>query len=122
MARQLLLGHRLAQERLRESVPCRTLFVNLGADGEATLRRDRYGAGDLDAERHRCPRGAAAITAVRSFEVRLCPAFSLLSTTEAAVILIHEALHSAGMKEMPPDPDALTARAINALVRSNCEL
>ena len=122
VVRQLLLGRRLAEERLRESAPCRTLFERLGSDGPSTLSRDRYGAGEFDSERHRCPRGAAAITSVGSFEVRLCPAFGLLPATEAAVILIHEALHSAGMREKPPDPAALTPQAINTLVRTSCEL
>jgi len=120
--RQLFLAFSVAQRRLHDSATCRELFTGLGADGLATLARARYGAGAFDVVHGRCPGGAAAVTAVRSAEVRLCPGFAVLKTTDAAVILLHEALHSAGLGEKPPDPAALTAPEINRLVRTSCGL
>jgi hypothetical protein len=39
-----------------------------------------------------------------------------------ATILIHEALHHAGMSEAPFDPQAPTAREITRMVKRSCAL
>jgi hypothetical protein len=54
--------------------------------------------------------------------VYLCKGFITASSSGAATLLIHEALHDAGQMENPPDPNALTSDQINALVQMNCDL
>lgn len=57
---------------------------------------------------------------VGSRRVTLCPEFATLSTTAAARILIHEALHSAGLGEWPAYPHALMSEEINRMVAGKC--
>ncbi|MCG6947754.1 MAG: hypothetical protein LJE93_02410 [Acidobacteria bacterium] len=45
-----------------------------------------------------------------------------LSDEQAAMVIIHEALHHAGLSEYPKDPDAMTSRAINGMVSEKCGL
>ena len=52
--------------------------------------------------------------------VRICPAFASLKAHEAGIILIHEALHTAGMTERPSDPRALTSVQLTKLVERRC--
>lgn len=54
--------------------------------------------------------------------VMLCREFCEMDLPERAVILIHEGLHTAGMPERPPDPNAPTSRDLNQLVRDSCAL
>lgn len=54
--------------------------------------------------------------------VHLCRRFENLTMNEAAMTLIHESLHVAGMPEYPPVPGAMTSAQINALVRQKCRL
>ena len=50
----------------------------------------------------------------------LCPTFAFLKRTEAATVLIHEALHYAGLPEQPSDPHALSPLAISSIVAGHC--
>jgi len=54
--------------------------------------------------------------------VMLCREFCELPVPERATVLIHEGLHTAGMPERPPDPNAPTSQAISSLVRDSCRL
>jgi hypothetical protein len=63
---------------------------------------------------------AAAFTWVGGFHTRLCRRFTSLSDERAAMTLIHEALHHAGLTEKPKDPEAMTAREIDNLVDDAC--
>ncbi len=63
-----------------------------------------------------------AFTSLGSAVTRLCPGFARLDDERAAVILLHEALHRAGLDEWPHDPDGLTPQGINELVREGCGL
>ena len=64
----------------------------------------------------------AAVTSEGSAPTFVCRKFSRISKREGAMILIHEALHHAGMGEWPKDPKALTSQAINQLVEEACGL
>ena len=66
--------------------------------------------------------GAAAFTLVGSPRTVVCPGFDRLAIEEAAVIVLHEALHSAGLGERPLDPDAPNGGEINRLIRVACGL
>lgn len=115
---------RLAAERVSDLRTCAALFDDLGADGLACLRATRYqSVADTGGDRV-CGRslGAAAFTMVKSPRTIICPAFGRLTVEDAAVIVLHEALHFAGQTEWPRDPDAPNGGQINRMVREACGL
>ena len=67
-----------------------------------------------------CEAGAIAYTEVGSSVTRLCPEFARLSDRRAAITLLHEALHYAGLGEKPRYPDGLTSDQITRLVARAC--
>ena len=67
-----------------------------------------------------CDKGALAFTHVGSSITHLCTGFGGLSLDQATIVLIHEALHYAGMEEGPSYKGALTSGAINELVYESC--
>ncbi len=125
---KLSLALAIATSRLHAHAACRALFAEFGADGLRELASTLYHAASESQERRYCIRRpgirtqAAAFTTVAGTQTCLCRNFSTLSINEAAVILIHEALHHAGLNEKPPDPNALTPPEINRLVKSSCRL
>jgi hypothetical protein len=38
------------------------------------------------------------------------------------MVIVHEALHHAGLNEYPKDPDAMTSKQINGMVMKHCGL
>jgi hypothetical protein len=52
----------------------------------------------------------------------LCRGFSSLGAERAAVTLIHEALHWAGLSEKPLDKDGMDPRDIDRMVKKACGL
>ena len=121
---KLNVAFRLAAEQLRDVPACAKLFADLGADGIERLRATRYQAvADTGGERV-CGRGlgAAAFTMVSSPRTIICPSFDRLAVEDAAVIVLHEALHSAGRTEWPADPNAPNGGQINRTVRIACDL
>ena len=48
--------------------------------------------------------------------VGLCAQFGRIRVAEASQVLIHEALHNAGLSEQPHDPDGLTPDEIDEMV------
>ncbi len=117
--RRLEEAFAIARHRLREQPSCRRLFEPFGKDGTAALAVTRYVPATLVQEKRHC-RHASALTAVRSPITRLCRSFARLPNEIAAQVLIHEALHYAGMPESPMDPTALDSATINALVARSC--
>jgi hypothetical protein len=117
---KLRTAHRLAVSRLRELPGCRALFEQLGADGVEKLANTIYYKTTPREEEKACRLGAVALTMVGSPQTRLCLAFGELATCWAAMLLIHEALHFAGMSEKPLDPRGLSAVEINELVMARC--
>jgi hypothetical protein len=93
----------VALERIREIPQCAGLFVELGADGSEMLATTLYMPTHPFDEQSLC-QSAAAFTWVGGVHTRLCRRFSSLSTERAAMTLIHEALHHAGLTEKPADP------------------
>lgn len=117
---KLSLAFAVASERVLEVPSCRKLFTDLGRDAAATLRVTRYFQAPLIAEQRICRHKVSAYTAVGSPATHLCRSFSYLAVDRAAVVLLHEALHYAGMTESPADPEALTSADINRLVEKSC--
>jgi len=112
-------GIRIAEGRIREIAGCRELFEALGSDGSGELNQSDY---HWAARGGDCRREASAYTWVGASRTCLCPNFGHLSSRGAAVTLIHEALHHAGLTEQPSDPLAMTSGQINQLVATSCRL
>jgi hypothetical protein len=118
--RNLRLGFSLAREAVRATPPCELLFATLGASGVESLAATHYAATTNRDRAHVCAGGVAALTTVSGRVTWLCPEFGNLHPRAAALTLIHEALHSAGMPEGPATVGALTAGQINDLVEGSC--
>ena len=88
----------------------------------AVVAQQRRGRASAEQERRYCRRHTHAFTEVGGSAVVVCPSFSHLSDSEAAIILIHEALHFAGQTEYPSDPAAPNALAITERVMKGCQL
>lgn len=112
----------LALSRVAKRPECAALFGRLGAEGEATLRTTTYRAASTALERAAVRSNSAAFTVVGSPQTVLARGFARLSSSWAARILIHEALHFAGQAENPPSVEAPTSPEINAMVARACGL
>jgi hypothetical protein len=119
--------------RLREAFPvvlqrvsdipeCRELFTKLGTDALEKVTSSIYYPTTAQMESRVCQRGVAAFTYVGSPQTRLCRGFASLGAERAAVTLIHEALHWAGLSERPLDEDGLDPRDIDRMVKKACDL
>ncbi|HNX51905.1 MAG TPA: hypothetical protein PKL08_17180 [Thermoanaerobaculaceae bacterium] len=111
----------LALGRVESSPRCAALFSKLGRSGSATLRESFYLRADVDSH-PQCTSGVAAFTQIGGHRCWLCPHFGSLSTNAGAMILIHEALHGAGLRESTVAPGAASPQEINRMVRLACEL
>jgi len=121
---RLASAFQLAARRLADLPTCSELFTRLGADGRQKLQAIRYqSVADVGGERV-CGRGlgAAAFTTVGNLRTVVCPGFDRLDIDEAAVIVLHEALHGAGLTEWPLDRDAPNGGEINRTIRLACDL
>jgi hypothetical protein len=120
--RKIMGAFDVAVERVREVPECRELFADLGANGMEALDMVVFlPIGKAQARGGVC-RGSSAYTLVGGGPIWLCRDFSRLSDTQAAMVIIHEALHHAGLSEYPQDPDAMTSTLINQMVMKNCGL
>jgi hypothetical protein len=125
-------GLEIAVERVREVESCNDLFEELGADALATLHASRY----LQVDTHLrevqiCGRDGAtrfqgaknlAFTRVGGAWTWICRHFARVSDEEAAVAVIHESLHKAGLPEWPLDRTAMTSPQITKMVKKKCQL
>jgi hypothetical protein len=119
---QLIVAFEVALERVQMMEECRDLFTNLGADPMATLSKvSFYPMGRREALPNMC-RGADAYTMVGGGPTWLCRDFWRLTDKRAAMVIIHEALHHAGLTEWPRDPDGMRSVAINRMVAERCGL
>ncbi len=112
----------VALERVQEVPECRGLFAELGSDGMDALARVIFiPIGRAQAQGGVC-RGSSAYTLVGGGPIWVCREFSRLSDTQAAMVIVHEALHHAGLSEYPLDPDGMTSTLINQMVMKHCGL
>ena len=119
---QLIVAFEVALERVQKMGECRDLFTDLGADWMAALSRvSFYPMGRREALPTMC-RGVDAYTMVGGGPTWLCRDFWRLTDKRAAMIIIHEALHHAGLTEWPGDPDGMRSVAINKMVAEHCGL
>lgn len=121
MRRELAFGFSLAEEEIRHASSCSALFGKFHADGAQLLAAIEFEAATIDVVSDTCSRsGVAAFTTVGGRKIWLCPHFGDLTVPAAAMIIIHEALHAAGLTERPADPRGLLPQEINQLVAASC--
>ncbi len=111
-----------AVRRVSRNESCRALFDALDLQGPEALTSGRYRPPRSEAERDHCRRGRLAFTRVDNSQIVLCERFHGLSRRSKMAILIHEALHTAGLGEAPSDPDGPTSTEITRVVRRACSL
>lgn len=122
VAMKLRAGFDLALDRVERESACRALFADLGAEARDAFGGTLYYGSTSAQEDGRC-RDAYAVTQIRSAVTWVCQGnFVDVRLEHAARILIHEALHRAGLPERPQAPDAMSGREIDALIRSRCRL
>jgi hypothetical protein len=110
----------VAVERVRRHPQCRNLFAQFETDGLEKLAASLYYRPTPAMEIGVCRRGAVAYTFVNRPQVGLCKGFASLNSVQAASVLIHEALHHAGLTERPGDPQGLHPRQIDSMVGEAC--
>ena len=115
------VGFQLAFQKVKEP-PCGALFDGLTFNGPTALAVSSYSAPRHPAEQALCDRGVHAVTRAGQREVRICSHLRRLTREGVAAILIHEALHTAGLNEYPEDPEGLTAAEITRAVLKTCGL
>ena len=116
----LKFAYKGAIKKLEKDEACRALFDDLVVDGIEALSRSRYEAALSGSEKRHCAAGVAAYTAVGSVRVVICSHFHRLDRRTKSAVLIHEALHTAGLSEAPVDPAAMTAAEIEEMVEEAC--
>jgi hypothetical protein len=120
---RLVTGYETALRRVREYEACHGLFAELGADPVQMLSSTIYLPARHDWELEVCSNwGVVAHTFVGEPQTRLCERFGRLDRFTAAMLLIHEALHHAGLGERPVDPNGPTSRQISRMVVRSCGL
>jgi len=127
---KLEAGFDLAVKRVREIEACAGLFTRLGADGIHMLKTGLYLP--VHSYRHEivvCGRNPAtnswgakilAYAKVGGTPTWICRHFSRVSTETAAIAVIHEALHHAGLPERPHDRMAMSSIEITEMVTTEC--
>lgn len=122
LIKNLQLAYPVAVVRAASRPACQRVFESLQADPVKLLSRTLYYPAPKGVAAPACRLGANAYTAVGSSVTFICPSFGSLPTEQAAFVLIHEALHYAGMSEKPQDEHAPTSAEINDLVKVSCRL
>jgi hypothetical protein len=115
---KLCSGLRLAVDRVCTVHQCHELFTQLGADGIETLTTSLYYPANPRREAYVCEKGVA-FTTLEATQIWLCRKFSRLSDEYAATILIHEALHRAGLGKHHP---GMSSGDVNIQVKRACGL
>jgi hypothetical protein len=122
VAMKLRAGFDLALDRVERESACRALFADLGGEAREALGGTLYYGSTPAQEDGRC-RYAYAVTQIGSAVTWVCQRnFVEVGLEHAARILIHEALHRAGLPERPQAPDAMSAREIDRIIHTRCGL
>ncbi len=111
---------RIAAVRIEEVEECGELFSRLDADGKEMLKTTLYIPVASYNRKDGICRRAAAYTKVGARSTFICPEFSRLSDERAAMFVVHEALHHAGLTERPQYRRGMTSLAINSMVGRSC--
>lgn len=111
----------LANDRVARFPACADLFSSLGADAAQTLESVLYLPAAPENEAAAC-RHILAHTFVGDSRTWVCRRITEVSDSQAAMVLIHEALHHAGLSERARDRRAMTSARINEMVSVRCRL
>lgn len=111
----------IANDRVARLRSCAALFSDLGADARETLESVLYLPAPPESEASAC-RHALAHTFVGDSRTWVCRSITEISDSQAAMVIIHEALHHAGLSERGRDRRARTSTDINELVSVRCRL
>ena len=117
--RKIELAVKLAVERLNDSPSCASLFSELGQDGAAVIRETLFYPASVLMERRICWR-AYAYTQVGVRPTWICRRMWLLSVSRFALVILHEALHHAGLQEWPQTTTAHDSHSITGRVATAC--
>jgi len=127
---KLEAGFDLAVERVRENEACADLFTRLGADGINMLKTGLYlpvhsylheiAVCGRDPTTNSWGAKNLAYTKVGGTPTWICRHFPRVSTETAAIAIIHEALHHAGLGERPHDRMAMSSIEITEMVATEC--
>lgn len=116
-----------ANQAMRDNEKCRDLFKGLRRDDWNEVMngwnvwRSGEGVKQPGTTRVRCNEaGIPAWTITNQPTIFLCSRFAELPPVSAAVTVIHESLHTAGLPEKPPVATAETPSEINDRVRRAC--
>ena len=120
VALKIRTGFAVAVSRATNVGACAALFRDLGADPVELLGRSLYYPAASNGDNPACANGMMAFTSVGTPVTWVCDRFRRLSTEKAALALLHEALHFAGLPEQPHDPNAMTSSEINDMVKDRC--
>ena len=120
LAAKIEAGFAIAVDRVRDNAGCREIFTRLGRDGVETLRGSLYFAMPTTFDARAICERAYAATFVGEPTTFVCRRFQRLSDDRAAMVLIHEALHHAGLTESPQDPDGMSSGRITRMVERSC--
>jgi hypothetical protein len=123
LVRAVWTARRIALDRLGARAECGELFRVRGADGARILLEADYRAAETGEAGGLCEQGASAFTGMTSRRTAVCTdAFLKLDPHTRATVLLHEALHVAGLGQHPLHAGAMTARQIDEMVGRSCGL
>ena len=121
LERKLNAAFEIAVQRVTEVQACSDLFTKLDADAVETLKTGLYFPASPARETSECRRSMAQ-TYVGDAPTWICRRVTSYSDEQAALVVIHEALHHAGLTEKPRDRKAMSSGAINTMVGKSCSL
>jgi hypothetical protein len=121
LERKIRVAFEIALQRVTGVPSCSDLFAKLDADAVETLRTGLYFPASPARETSQCRRSMAQ-TYVGDAPTWICRRLTSYSDEQTALVIIHEALHHAGLTEKPHDRNAMSSGAINKMVGKSCNL
>ena len=109
----------VAVHRVHTVPACQALFEDLELDAHTALDFSIYYPARIDHEVSTCRR-AVAFSYVGAGPTRLCRRFADLDLERAVEVVLHEALHRAGLTEHGAQPAGLLPSQIDAVVHTAC--
>ena len=125
---KLAIAIEIANARINSLPACSGLFRKLGSEAADTLGSVFILPAQDQHEKSVCNR-VVALTMMGTSKTWVCQSLAELSDRQVAMVLIHEALHHAGLRERPKkvgsrirDRTAMTSTEINQMVSISCRL
>jgi hypothetical protein len=120
LQKKLRVSYSIAVRHLRNNEQCQALFADLGADGLEMMARTVYVPPPRDLEYRICGWSNLGYTRIGHRVTRICDRLANVSDEKSAIILIHEALHHAGLPEDATGKNGYSSREINSIVKRAC--